>query len=181
MPNYRRNRLAGGTYLFTVTARNRSSDLLVRHVGDLRSAVAQVRKLRPFYNDAWVVLPDHMHCIWTLPEGDTDYSTRWRRIKDLFSKSLPITEHRSLVMQARHERGVWQRRFWEHTIRDDTDYAHHMDYVHFNPVKHGLVSHPAQWPYSTFHQAVRAGVYPADWTGKDSSDGAFGEPCRADR
>ena len=118
--------------------------------------------------DACVVLPDHMHCIWTLPLGDTDYTLRWRLIKAAFSKSLPKTEQRSKVRVARGERGVWQRRFWEHTVRDERDYSTHVDYVHFNPVKHGYVKHAADWPYSTFHRYVTQEVYPHDW-GSDSS------------
>jgi putative transposase len=120
---------------------------------------------RPFKIDAWVVLPDHMHCLWTLPEGDFDFLGRWRAIKIAFSKSLGIAEPRSPVMTRIGERGVWQRRYWEHTIRDDQDFATHFDYVHFNPVKHGLVEHPAEWPHSSFHRCAAAGLYPAGWMG----------------
>ncbi len=142
MPNYRRNRVSGGTYFFTVNLANRSSDLLVRQIETFRSAVRTVRSQRTFHIDAWVVLPDHMHCIWTLPENDADYSGRWRAIKTWFSKSLPNEGGGS----------VWQKRFWEHTIRDEHDYRTYMDYVYFNPVKHGLVAHPVDWPFSTFQK-----------------------------
>lgn len=168
MPEHRRLRVPGGTYFFTVTLLDRAGDLLVRHVGVLRAAVRRTRERAPFHIDAWVVLPEHLHCIWTLPEADSDFSGRWRAIKKDFSKALPADEPRSATRLARHERGIWQRRFWEHAIRDADDYARHMDYVHFNPVKHGLVSHPAAWPYSSLHKCVRMGLYPADW-GADGS------------
>jgi putative transposase len=163
MTNYRRNRVPGGTYFFTVNLLDRRSDLLVEHIQDLRSAVRHVRAQAPFHIDAWVVLPEHMHCVWTLPEGDTDFSGRWRTIKGAFSKSLPTGELRSASRAGKGERGIWQRRFWEHTIRDDRDYAAHVDYVHFNPVKHGLVSALQDWPYSSFHRHVGLGMYPASW------------------
>jgi putative transposase len=106
-----------------------------------------------------------MHCVIELPPGDKDFPRRWRLIKMAFSKALPITERRSPVRQARGERGIWQRRYWEHLIRDEADYQAHMDYVHINPVKHGLVERVADWPYSTFHRWVARGVYPRDWAG----------------
>ena len=165
MPNYRRNRVAGGTYFFTVNLLDRNSSLLVAEIEKLRAAVRGVRARLPFHIDAWVVLPDHMHCLWTLPEGDADFSGRWRAIKIGFSKSLPNNEPRSLVRLSRGERGVWQRRYWEHTIRDDRDYAVHMDYIHFNPVKHALVEDPAQWPLSSFRRCVARGLYPPGWLG----------------
>jgi putative transposase len=104
-----------------------------------------------------------MHCIWTLPEGDDNYSTRWQTIKKEFSKSLSSSEYRSEARIKNNERGIWQRRFWEHTIRDESDYNRHMDYIHYNPVKHGLVSEVKDWPYSTFHRLVEKGVYPPEW------------------
>ena len=175
MPDYRRNRVPGGTYFFTVNQLDRRRRLLIEHIEVLRSAMRGVRNRQPFHIDAWVVLPDHLHCLWTLPPGDTDYSGRWRAIKKAFSKALPETESLSEVRRARHERGIWQRRFWEHTIRDERDYAAHMDYVHFNPVRHGWVTRVADWPYSSFHRLVRAGVYPGDWGGGGEVEGMFGE------
>ena len=163
MPDYRRNRVPGGTYFFTANVLDRKDGLLVTHIGALRNAVHGVRARAPFHVDAWVVLPDHMHCIWTLPAGDSDYSGRWQALKKAFTKSIPAGEQRSAVRVRRGERGVWQRRFWEHTIRDDRDYANHMDYVHFNPVKHALAAHPTDWPFSSFRRCVALGVYPADW------------------
>lgn len=175
MPNYRRNRLPGGTYFFTVNLLERKSDLLVAHINELRAAVRKTRQLQPFHIDAWVVLPDHLHCIWTLPAGDDDYSSRWRLIKKTFSKSIPKTEYRSEVRMKRHERGIWQRRFWEHTIANDADYAAHMDYIHYNPVKHGWVSAVREWPYSTFHSMVLREIYPQDWAGCEMKSLDVGE------
>ena len=176
MPHYLRNRVPGGCYFFTVNLRDRRSSLLVERFDLLRDCVRRARLAAPFHTDAWVVLPDHMHCIWTLPEGDAGYSSRWLRIKQRFSMALPQIEARTAVMAARGDRGVWQRRFWEHTVRDELDYARHMDYVHFNPVKHGLVSDPAAWPYSSFRRAVAMGFYPEQWSGSGGDgEGEFGE------
>ena len=163
MVDYRRNRVPGGTYFFTVNLLDRRSCLLVEQIDLLREAVRAVKRRRPFQIDAWVVLPDHLHAVWTLPEGDADYSGRWRSIKIAFAKGLPKTERRSAVRLNKGERGIWQRRFWEHTIRDDADYAAHVDYVHVNPLKHGLVERLAEWPYSSFHREVARGVYHQDW------------------
>jgi putative transposase len=163
MPDYRRNRVPGGIFFFTVNLLDRHSDLLVTHVDALRAAVRKAQSRSPFHIDAWVVLPDHMHCLWTLPEGDADFPVRWWVIKTMFSKSLPPGERRSPAMTDRGERGIWQRRYWEHTIRDERDYAAHMDYTHFNPVKHGFVEHPADWPFSSFRRCVERGVYPIAW------------------
>jgi putative transposase len=137
--------------------------------------VREVRKNRPFHIDAWVILPDHLHCVWTLPPGDDDFTNRWRMIKQGFSKALPMTERRLSVHIARGERGLWQRRFWEHAIRDDGDYAAHVDYCHINPLKHGYVKRVADWPYSTFHRYVERGVYPLDWADEPESDLEAGE------
>ncbi len=166
MPNYRRAWHPGGTYFFTVNLLQRTeNDLLVRHVDILREAIASTRRAFPFKIHAWVVLPDHMHCIMSLPAGDADFALRWRLIKGRFSKSIPDKEWRSPTRQRRGERGIWQRRYWEHLIRDERDFAAHMDYVHINPVKHGLVSRVADWPHSTFHRLVKEDVYPRDWAG----------------
>ena len=165
MTDYRRNRVSGGTYFFTVNLADRHSDLLTREIDALRDAVRETRTRCPFHIDAWVVLPDHMHCMWTLPPGDTNFSLRWQAIKTQFSKRITVGESRSASRLEKGERGIWQRRFWEHTIRDDRDYAAHLDYIHFNPVKHGLVTHVAAWPYSSFHQCVTKGLYPPTWSG----------------
>lgn len=165
MPDYRRYRIPGGCYFFTANLLERKRTLLVDEIELLREAVRAVKRKRPFGIDAWVVLPEHLHCIWTLPEGDDDFSGRWRDIKTRFSKALPVTEYRNPVRKKRNERGIWQRRFWEHALRDDADYAHHVDYIHYNPVKHGHVDRVADWPYSTFHRFVQQEIYPPDWTG----------------
>ncbi len=135
----------------------------MREIETLRSAIRAVRLTMPFHIDAWVILPDHMHCLWTLQEEDSDYSGRWRAIKKRFSKALLNVELRRPDAVQRDGRGIWQKRFWEHTIRDDKDYNAHMDYAHFNPVKHGLVAHPVAWPYSTFHKCVALGLYDSAW------------------
>jgi len=176
MPDYRRARHPGGTYFFTLTLlRRRDNDLLTRHIERLRDAVRAVRRAHPFDIHGWVVLPDHLHCVVQLPEGDADFTLRLRLIKAGFSKSLPRTEWLSAVRQRRGERGIWQRRFWEHLIKDKADYRAHMDYVHINPVKHGLVKQVADWPYSTFHRLVIEGIYPMDWAGSAGAD-ALGYP-----
>ena len=175
MPNYRRNRVPGGTYFFTVTLPDRGADLLASKIDILRAAVRHVLQVSPSHIDAWVVLPDHMHSLWTLPAADTDYSGRWRAIKKRFSWSIAPTEPRSTVQQARAERGIWQRRFWEHTIRTERDYAAHMDYIHFNPVKHGLARSAAAWQFSSFHRAVKQGLYPPDWANAQEGEGHWGE------
>ena len=171
MANYRRIYHPGGIYFFTVNllARN-GNDLLVQHIDSLRESVRKVRRNHPFDIHAWVVLPDHLHCVMQLPRNDDDFSVRWRLIKSEFSKSLPPIERRSKVRLKRGQRGIWQRRFWEHLVRDEQDYVAHLDYVHINPLKHGLVKHVSDWPYSTFHRLVGMGVYPRDWAGSDFAD-----------
>jgi putative transposase len=170
MPNYRRAFIPGGTYFFTVNLpERRSNDLLIRKIDLLRETVRRLRERYPFQIDAWVVLPDHLHCVWTLPSGDSNFSLRWRLIKSGFSQALPRTEHRSNVRIAAGERGIWQRHYWEHCIRDDADYQQHVDYVHVNPLKHGHVKKVADWPYSTFHRFVEKGIYPIDWCGNVDS------------
>jgi putative transposase len=175
MPDYQRNRVPGGTYFFTVNLQVRTSRLLITEIDHLRRAVQWARSRAPFHIDAWVVLPNHMHCIWTLPEDDADFSRRWNEIKMGFSKAIPKTEDRSAVNKRRGERGIWQRRFWEHTIRDASDYVAHVDYTHFNPVKHGLVENAWEWPFSSFRRCVAGGMYPPDWAGPEAESQEFGE------
>ncbi|MDR0181537.1 REP-associated tyrosine transposase [Lysobacter arvi] len=164
MSNYRRAWSPGGTWFFTVALLNRrGNNLLVREIDLLRRVVAGVMARHPFRIHGWVVLLDHLHCVIELPHGDTDFPRRWRLIKGGFSKGLPKAEYRSAVRVRRGERGIWQRRYWEHLIRDEADYRAHMDYVHINPLKHGLVQRIADWPYSTFYSLVAEGIYPADW------------------
>jgi putative transposase len=176
MTNYRRSFVPGGSYFFTVNLCDRRSRLLIERIGALRSAFRDVRTCHPFSIDAIVVLPDHLHAIWTLPDGDADFALRWRLIKSTFSRSLPQGEQVSASRRGKGERGIWQRRYWEHVLRDDADYAAYMDYIHFNPVKHGHVSRVRDWPYSSFHRMVRLGVYPHDWGGdRRDAPGGFGE------
>ena len=150
--------MAGGCFFFTANLADRTFDRLVREIDILRLAIRTTIQRQPFAIDAWVVLPEHMHCLWTLPEGDSDYSGRWRAIKKAFSRALPG------IANARGERDIWQKRFWEHTIRDERDYRAHLDYIHFNPVKHGHAQHPAEWPYSSFRKCVERGLYDASWS-----------------
>ena len=166
MPNYRRYHHPGGCYFFTVNLLQRyPNTLLVDNIDLLRTSVRIVKSQLPFEIDGWVVMPDHMHCIWTLPEYDKDFATRWRLIKTHFSRQLPKTERLSKTRLKKGERGIWQRRYWEHFIRDEKDFEIHMDYLHYNPVKHGYAKNVIEWPYSSFHQMVKRGVYPKDWGG----------------
>ena len=166
MPNYRRAWCPGGTYFFTVNLLERGkNDLLVRHIDLLKDRIRSVKQRYPFEIHAWFVLPEHMHCIIELPENDTDFPTRWRLMKMGFSKSLPKGERLSPVRIKRGERGIWQRRYWEHLITSDEDYRAHMDYVHINPAKHGLVKKVIDWPHSTFHRLANTGAYPDGWAG----------------
>ena len=176
MPDYRRLRIPGGCYFFTVNLLDRDNSLLIDRIELLRESVRITKQRKPFHIDAWVVLPEHMHCIWTLPPSDDDFSGRWREIKKTFSKALPQTENRSKTRIHRKERGIWQRRFWEHAIRNERDYAAHMDYIHFNPVKHGWVTQVSDWPYSSFHRLVKKGVYARDWASTKEMALSVGEP-----
>jgi putative transposase len=164
MRTYRRLRLPGGTYFFTLTlAERRGNDLLVRHVDALRAAFRATLADHPAKVEAIVILPEHLHCLWRLPPGDDDFPTRWRLIKAHFARAVPAGEPISASRARRGERGVWQRRYWEHAIRDERDFERHMDYIHFNPVKHGQVADPREWPYSSLHRLTAQGVYPPDW------------------
>ena len=175
MPNYRRARIEGATWFFTVVTAQRRRWLAEDHaVAALRQSVVAVLQRMPFHIDAWVILPDHLHAIWTLPPADHDFSTRWGLIKTGFSKNseLPRTSGQ------RRDSGLWQPRFWEHRIRDTRDLHAHMDYAHYNPVKHRLVERVKDWPYSSFHRAVRDGIYSADWGSNEpppSGNRNFGE------
>ena len=177
MSQYRRARIEGGWFFFTVTLANRSSDLLVRHIERLRNAYAVALERDPFETIAICVLPDQLHAIWALPPDDADFSRRWSLIKHDFSCGLPAHSDRSRSKLGKREKGIWQRRYWEHAIRDDTDLARHVDYIHFNPVKHGLVTRACDWPHSSFHRYVARGFLPADWGGDiaELPRGRFGE------
>jgi putative transposase len=162
---YRRADVTGGTYFFTVNLAERKRTLLVDHMDTLRQVVRLVKAKHPFHIDAMVILPDHLHAVWTLPVGDWDYPTRWMLIKAGFSRRIPAGERRNKSRMTKGERGIWQRRYWEHAIRDAHDYAAHVDYTHYNPVKHGLVKCVKDWPYSSFHRYVRSCIYPDNWGG----------------
>jgi len=168
MSNYRRADTPGACYFFTVVTFRRRDFLTDDDCRIwLRNAVIETRKPYPFTINAWVLLPDHLHCIWTLPENDNDFSVRWNGIKRRFTQSAKHRLHKAEWINAskqKHREGtIWQRRFWEHQIRDDNDYQRHMDYIHYNPVKHGLVQKVKDWPYSTFHRYLKQGVYPGNW------------------
>jgi putative transposase len=175
---YRRAIIEGATYFFTVNLADRSRRLLVERVADLREVVRTVRQRHPFEILAWCVLPEHLHAVWTLPPGDANYAMRWSLIKAGFSRCIPQGEciRHSRIMKG--ERGIWQRRYWEHVIRDDHDLARHIDYTHFNPVKHGYVQMVRDWPYSSFHAYVRKGWLSEDWGYTGVQDGDFGEDRR---
>ena len=167
---YRRVRMAGGTFFFTVNLANRNTDTLVRYSDEFRSVVHKVKQAHPFSIVAMVVLPEHLHTIWRLPEGDTDYPKRWSLIKAGFSRRIPAGEAIRPARLAKRERGIWQRRYWEHQIRDDLDLTRHVDYIHYNPVKHGWVSRAVDWPHSTLHGYIARGILPADWGGEVEVD-----------
>lgn len=176
MVSYRRNFISGGTFFFTVTLRDRRARLLIEHIDALRQAFRTTRRERSFSIVAIAVLPEHLHAVLTLPSGDADFSGRWRRIKSLFTRAL-VARGVPLTKNSKGEYGLWQRRFWEHTIKDLADFERHIDYIHFNPVRHGLVARVWDWPYSSFRRYVRQGILPADWGGRGSVDtGNFGEP-----
>ena len=164
MRSYTRLYVPGGCYFFTVNLHvRRENDLLIRNIDALRAAVAGVRKSHPFAIHAMVVLPEHLHALWHMPPGDADFSKRWRLIKAAFTRALPADEPSTRSRARRGERAIWQRRFWEHLIRDEDDWRHHVDYIHYNPVKHGHVAHAFEWPYSSLHRLIRAGWYEPDW------------------
>jgi putative transposase len=168
---YRRANVASGSYFFTLVTEHRRP--LFSEPGAVAlflGAVEKVRSRHPFEVEAYVVLPDHLHALWTLPLDDANFSTRWRLIKEGFTRAyLKAHEHpqRSESRHAKGEQGIWQRRFWEHAIRDDADFAAHLDYIHINPVKHGLVTAVRDWPYSTFPDWVARGGYDESWGSKD--------------
>jgi putative transposase len=172
MVRYRRNFVPGGTYFFTVTLADRTASLLTERIDALGAAFRQCRTPHPFETIAIVVLPEHLHCIWTLPDGDAEYAIRWSLIKRAFTRR----QYHQGPTPAGRKRAVWQLRYWEHTIREETDLQQHIDYVHHNPVKHGYVSRPADWSHSSFHRFVRNQWLPGDWASTtDQASSDFGE------
>jgi len=177
MPEYRRTRAKGATYFFTVVTYWRQPVLcLPESLDAMKDVMRNVAERYPFQTDAWVVLPDHLHFVWTLPEGDSNYSMRWAVVKKELTKRLSSSIRAdgapSRSRQRRREGMLWQRRFWEHRIRDEQDYRTHMDYIHFNPVKHGLAASPKDWRCSSFRRWVARGAYEEDW----GCDGAVAFP-----
>jgi putative transposase len=163
---YRRAFIPGGSFFFTVvTERRRPLLASAEAVEVLRTAIRSVRTARPFEVKAMVVLPDHLHCIWTLPPGDGDFATRWRLVKTRFTKHCDpgLRPAPDPARTAKGEQALWQQRYWEHALRDENDFARHVEYIHYNPVKHGLVTAPISWPYSSFHRFVEGGICSADW------------------
>ncbi|MHC5348457.1 REP-associated tyrosine transposase [Metapseudomonas furukawaii] len=176
MSNYRRSREPGAIYFFTLVTHRRQPVLTTVPLRQaLRQSIQEVRASYPFRIHGWALLPDHLHCIWQLPLGDEEFGLRWSIIKRRVSQQVGRDGALSASRAGRRELGLWQRRFWEHRIRDEVDYRRHMDYLHWNPVRHGLVQRVADWPWSSFHRLVREGVYPQDWGGRGDIGGAFGE------
>ncbi len=175
MVEYRRNFVPGGQFFFTVALEDRRAAWLTLHVELLRAAIARTQRALPFRIDAMVVLPEHLHSIFTLPAGDADFHERWRRIKGGFTRAV---REAGVVVPGRENRGfqLWQRRYWEHTVRDEADYRLHVDYIHYNPVKHGYVANAVDWPFSSLHRFIRAGVLPDAWGSDGAAEGDFGEP-----
>lgn len=176
MPEYRRCYIPGGTYFFTLVTCGRIPFLCTPTARQLlREKLQSCQERWPFQISAIVLLPEHLHTVWSLPGGEQNYSARWGWIKKEFTKSWLAaggTEQRITTSKIAHRnRGVWQARFWEHTIRDENDLARHFDYIHYNPVKHGLARCPRDWPYSSFHRWVAEGVYPVNWG--CANDGPF--------
>ncbi|MEM9416141.1 MAG: transposase [Planctomycetota bacterium] len=163
MPNYKRLYRPGGTYFFTINLWERRRTLLVDHIDELRTAIARTNEQHPFDLPAIVVLPDHLHCIMTLPPGDMDFSRRIQKIKSQFSRQIPKGESTTTSRAHKGERGIWQRRFWEHLIRDEDNLEQHVNYIHYNPVKHGHVKSPTDWPYSSIHRFLERGWSQPDW------------------
>ncbi|WP_457646876.1 REP-associated tyrosine transposase [Profundibacter sp.] len=165
MSNYRRARVTGASYFFSVNLARRGGDLLVERIDDLRAAFSATMAQRPFICDSMVVLPDHIHAVWTLPKGDADFSTRWRVIKGRFSHRVEVEMPQRQSLVSKREKGIWQRRFWEHLIRDERDYRNHVEYCWGNPVKHGFVERAVDWPFSSIHREIKHGVVPPEWVG----------------
>ena len=174
---YRRSNVKGGTYFFTVNLANRQSTLLIDEAKRLGNVIRQVKKQHPFHLDAIVVLPEHLHALWTLPQNDNDYATRWMLIKTGFSRQLARAEKCNSSRRKKGERGIWQRRYWEHLIRNEQDYERHVEYIHYNPVKHGYIEQASDWQYSSIHKYIANGIVEKDWGGRLDSlqESGFGE------
>jgi REP-associated tyrosine transposase len=171
MTDYRRAYIPGASWFFTVNlAERKNNRLLIDQIDLLRRSFKYTQQRYSFRMDAVVNLPDHIHCIWTLPPEDADFSVRWNMLKGYFSRNIEKTERISASRKSRRERGIWQRRFWEHLLRNQTDVNSHVDYIHWNPVKHGWVKNVRDWPHSRFHRYVEQGVYSDSWGSGESYD-----------
>lgn len=182
MSSYKRNFVDGGTFFFTVVSYKRQKIFTSPSFRTaLRKAIKKTQQQYPFEINAWVLLPNHIHCIWTLPNNDKDFSLRWAMIKNSVSQQCKYTLYNNALLTPskieRNESTIWQRRFWEHTIKDESDYQKHLDYIYWNPVRHGHVSSVNEWPFSTFHRDVQAGLYDEGWgfDFKDNDGTNFGE------
>lgn len=174
---YRRVRIEGASYFFTVVTYKRlpilkSDEAVLAFMTALRA----VQAAHPFELDAYVILPDHLHMIWTLPEGDSNYPMRWRQIKSTFTRTQESSETASKSRKSKSEQTIWQRRYWEHTITSETDFAAHVEYIHCNPVKHGYVAAPRDWPHSSFRKSVERGFYDINWASDNYELGGFVVP-----
>ncbi|GAA0199116.1 transposase [Kangiella japonica] len=176
MVQYRRNRVEGASYYFTVNLNDRSKDYLTRYIHDLRHSFRVCRASMPFTIDVTVILPEHLHCIWTLPDDGSNYSARWRKVKTTFTQRL-IQQNINISKDRHGQYNLWQRRYWERTIRNDKEFSAYVDYIHYNPVKHGYVSKVQDWKYSSFHRFVREGKLSRDWGGENLTNtlGLVGE------
>ncbi|WP_392537953.1 transposase [Legionella sp. 227] len=172
---YRRVFRPGSTYFFTLNLKDRASNLLVQNIHVLRKTMSQIKKRYPFEINGIVILPEHLHMMISLPKGDSDYPLRIRLIKSNFSRQLPCNESIRFARQRKKERGIWQRRYWEHCIRDEKDYERHLNYIHYNPVKHGYVKKASDWHYSSIHRYIDAEILCKEWGGCSDKDRGFGE------
>jgi len=166
---YRRADIKGATYFFTLNLANRKNTLLTDKVNELRESIRHVKQKHSFDINAIVILPEHLHAIITLPQNDNDFATRWMLIKSRFTRQIPKGERVNVSKTNKGERGIWQRRYWEHMIRDEADYQAHVNYIHYNPVKHGYVEKASQWPHSSIHRYIRNGDVTEDWAHQDDN------------
>lgn len=160
---YRRTYLSGATYFFTVNLLDRKSILLTTHISKLRQAFKKIKDEQSFSIDAIVILPDHLHTLITFPDSHANFSVLWNQLKGAFSRSIPCKEMITCSRKNKRERGIWQRRFWEHLIKDELDFEHHYNCIHYNPVKHGYVESPRQWKYSSIHKAIHSDILDEHW------------------
>ena len=173
---YRRTKHPGGIYFFTLNLKNRNSNLLIQEIAYLRLAFKKTKIKYPFNILGIVILPEHLHMLMKLPNQDIEYPVRIRLLKSYFSYQVQSNEEKNKSRLKKQERSIWQRRYWEHAIRDEKDYENHLNYIYYNPVKHGYVKTPAEWPYSSLHRDIKLGLYPENWTCEHQPENmSFGE------